>query len=85
MSEGLICIARDVGGIREIWPKGNGFCLPAKSNSSDFAKAMERMLTTPHNELANLRKIFWKSTPSRKFMIENLEFLLSSLNVQTAE
>ena len=85
MSEGLICIARDVGGIREIWPKGNEFCLPAKANSSDFAKAMECMLTTPHNELTALRTIFWESTPSRKSMINSLEYLLSSFNLQKTE
>jgi glycosyltransferase involved in cell wall biosynthesis len=80
MSEGLACIARDVGGINEIWPIGNGFCLPANADSSYFALAMDRMLTMPHHELAALRRIFWEATPSRKSMIDNMETLLSSLN-----
>ena len=80
MSEGLVCIARDVGGIKEVWPKNNGFCLPAKADSSDFALAMGRMLTMSHHELASLRRIFWEATPSRKSMIENMEAFLSSLN-----
>jgi len=79
MAEGLACIARDVGGIKEIWPEKNPFCLPTSADSSDFAAAMEFMLTMPHSDLISLRRDFWESTPSRTAMIKNLELFLTNL------
>lgn len=73
MSEGLVCLARDVGGVKEIWPLDNSCCLPNIASSEDFSTAIEALLTMTQSDLISLSNLFWESTPSRNAMILDME------------
>ncbi|MDQ7031904.1 MAG: glycosyltransferase [Desulfonauticus sp.] len=61
MAEGLVCVARDVGGVREIWPKDflEGI-IAFKSTPEDLAQVLKGLLKLSKDDLLRLKTIFWQ-------------------------
>lgn len=80
MAEGLICVARDVGGIKEVWPDAaQRLLLPVAATSEEFAVAITELTGRMPQELLNLRQLFLDSAKhnSLSSMIDALTFFLS--------
>lgn len=59
MAEGLVCVARNVGGVEECWPQGEARLLLAEhATKDDFTRAMSGMLAMPQESLLALKTIF---------------------------
>lgn len=57
MAEGLIPIARDVGGVNEVWPPElNEYFLPFQSGPDEFTKAVESLMGLPDERLLELKE-----------------------------
>jgi glycosyltransferase involved in cell wall biosynthesis len=72
MAEGLVCLARKIGGIKEAWPESEAWLLiPESSAHNEFANELIRILTIPRARHLELINTFWKSanTNSRHRMI----------------
>ncbi|GAB1410320.1 glycosyltransferase [Desulfovibrionales bacterium] len=60
MAQGLVCVARDVGGVREVWPESApDLLLSAPATAQDWAATLAHVLTCPGQDLARLRAAFW--------------------------
>lgn len=60
MAEGLICIARNIGGVEEVWPhKAKQFLLGAQAGSKDFSQILQTLPTMTPEEILNKRQLFW--------------------------
>lgn len=58
MSEGLIPISRNVGGICEVWPSElDEFLLPFQSGSEEFRTAVEKIISMSDEELLQLKEV----------------------------
>jgi len=58
MSEGLLPIARDVGGICEVWPEDfTDFLLPFKSGPAEFETAFENVLNMSAEEILKAKEM----------------------------
>jgi glycosyltransferase involved in cell wall biosynthesis len=65
MAEGLVCLARNVGGVSECWPQGQQrLLLPEHTTSGDFARVMTSMLAMPGENLLTLKTEFWAHAAS---------------------
>ncbi|MGX9365638.1 glycosyltransferase [Desulfoplanes sp. PS50] len=59
MAEGLICIARDVGGVKEIWPEWGGEFLVDETSGPEIWRAcIEKQCVAPRTDLDQLKKNF---------------------------
>ncbi len=59
MAEGLVCIARDVGGVKEIWPEwGEELLLPEKAGPEIWKTRIEQECTASAPALIKLKKNF---------------------------
>jgi glycosyltransferase involved in cell wall biosynthesis len=59
MAEGLVCIARDVGGVKEIWPEwGRELLLPEKAGPEIWKTRIEQQCTASVPALIKLKKNF---------------------------
>ena len=59
MAEGLLCIARDVGGVKEIWPEwGEEFLVPEKAGPKAWRACIEKQSTASGPSLEELKKNF---------------------------
>ena len=60
MAEGLVCLSRDVGGVRECWPAGEDrLLLDNCAAIADFEAGLSRLLDTPESGLLELKRFFW--------------------------
>jgi len=60
MAEGLVCVARDVGGVGEVWPhEAKEFLLPAASGPEELCHIVTNLLNSPEEVLLMQGKIFW--------------------------
>jgi len=76
MAAGLVCVARDVGGIKEVWPQGAAhLLLTPQSQPEDMAKTIIDLILLPPEEFDHLRRAFWESCPSWETMIHEVETL----------
>lgn len=73
MAEGLICVARNVGGVAEVWPEGVPHCLPEGSTSVDFATSLSALAVMPLCESIALHEAFWQASPRCDRMIDDCE------------
>jgi glycosyltransferase involved in cell wall biosynthesis len=59
MAKGLVCLARDVGGVTEAWPKwASGLLLPRRDDGNLLQSRLEDLLTTPIPEIDALKEQF---------------------------
>lgn len=59
MAEGLCCVSRDVGGVKECWPEGEpGLLMAEDSGSKDFEIVLERLLSEPRERIMELKAFF---------------------------
>ncbi|BDV01789.1 glycosyl transferase [Thermodesulfomicrobium sp. WS] len=74
MAAGLVCVARNVGGIAEIWPPAaHWLLLPPDAGPEAFAEALLRLTRLCDEEFRLLRQAFWQAVPSREAMLDALE------------
>jgi glycosyltransferase involved in cell wall biosynthesis len=65
MAEGLVCLARNVGGVEDCWPQGEApLLLAEQATRDDFARAMSGMLAMPQENLLTLKTNFWTHAAS---------------------
>ncbi len=83
MAAGLAAVARNVGGIAEIWPKSAPWLLLAPDAPAEaFAAALRRLAGLCPEDFCALRQAFWQALPSRETMLDALEaFLLDHRGV----
>jgi len=68
MAEGLVCVARDVGGIKECWPRSQPhFLIAENSVSQNILHSLYTVLNTPTAQLIDLKKIYWEHAASNSF------------------
>jgi len=80
MAEGLVCVARDVGGVAEVWPQmAQELCIPATLGSEKFREALTGLLRCSERAILERRKIFWTvaMNNSQKKMVERIVFFLT--------
>jgi glycosyltransferase involved in cell wall biosynthesis len=59
MAEGLVCVSRDVGGVRECWPEGEpGLLMREDCGSRDFETVLEQLLSEPRERIMELKAFF---------------------------
>lgn len=76
MAEGLVCVARDVGGVKECWPRPqHHFLIAENSVSQNIFHSLYIILNTPTAQLIELKKFYWEHTASYSFsnMIDTLD------------
>lgn len=83
MAEGLVCAAREVGGVKECWPEEcSTLLLTKESRSTEIGS----MLTEIHNissaRMCRLKEIFWKHcvAHSLKGMTKNIDCFFKNIN-----
>ncbi len=65
MAEGLVCVSRDVGGVKECWPEdGKALLLQESATSKNFADIMASLLRASDKHLLNLKILFEKHAAS---------------------
>lgn len=82
MAQGLVCVARDVGGVHEVWPDAApDLLLPATGTAQDCADILADLLQRPGQELAELRRVFWTAAAANTVddMNTNVENYMRSL------
>lgn len=83
MAEGLICLARDVGGVTECWPAAaNRLLLPRNAASDAFANALKELLQTEGSLRLKLKMLFWEHSMSnsRQRMTRVLDSFFSRIS-----
>jgi hypothetical protein len=59
MAQGLVCIARDVGGVKEIWPEwGKEFLVNKTAGPDIWRSCIEKQCVVPRTNLAQQKKNF---------------------------
>lgn len=83
MASGLLPVARDVGGVREIWPEElSQFLLPFSSGPDDFRRVLEKALSLSDDNLHELKDAARRTCEERfslKGQVEELEGWLNGL------
>jgi glycosyltransferase involved in cell wall biosynthesis len=74
MAEGLVCVARDVGGVSEVWPSSEPL-LPPEAGASDIARVLRHLDTLDDATLVARKRLFWEraSANSLDVMARRLE------------
>ena len=59
MAEALVCVARNVGGVAEVWPKdAPGLLLPYAARPEELARVLTELLDADDEHILALRRIF---------------------------
>ena len=62
MAEGLIPLARNIGGVQEVWPDSLApFLLPEDSDPATWAAALNDLLLQPENQLLRYKAASWQA------------------------
>jgi len=62
MAEGLICLARNIGGIKEVWPGSEArLLIPEASAHNEFANELTKILNIPRARHLQSKNTFWES------------------------
>jgi glycosyltransferase involved in cell wall biosynthesis len=65
MAEGLVCLARKVGGIKELWPESEArLLIPEPSTHHEFGDELTKILTIPRIRHLELKNTFWNAANS---------------------
>lgn len=68
MAEGLVCVARDVGGVNEAWPtEMRHLLLDPRSGPADWSRTLFHLAERTIPELIALRHIFWSMANTNAF------------------
>lgn len=60
MAEGLVCVARDVGGVSEVWPESAGaLLLPEPTTPQELAGALSTLMQRGTAQLLEMKTDFW--------------------------
>lgn len=60
MAEGLVCVARNVGGVGEVWPESaSALLLPEPTTPQELACALSALLQRGPEELLEMKTDFW--------------------------
>lgn len=81
MAEGLVCVARDVGGIHEVWPdQVASLLLPPTAGPDAFARSIADLASLPEEIYLDRRRIFHTAAQenTRADMTNSFERLLRS-------
>lgn len=81
MAEGLVCLARDIGGVRECWPaEARRLLLPRNAASDAFMTALQGILQTAPDRLLETGRMFWEhaTANSRQRMTGQVETFFRS-------
>lgn len=79
MAEGLVCVARDVGGVKECWPReGSELLLARDARSPQIGHILSKIHSMPFTRMCQLKELFWHqcATYSLKDMTRNIESFL---------
>lgn len=69
MSEGLLPISRDVGGICEVWPESfDDFLLPFESKAAEFEAAFEKVADMTDEEILAAKELS-RTTCKERFLL----------------
>jgi len=61
MAEGLVCVARDVGGVSECWPQSKSQFLVVKDSvSQNIFHSLCSILNTSIAQIIELKKLYWE-------------------------
>ena len=80
MAEGLLCLARNVGGIKECWPESaSHYLLREKFTSNEFSDMLIKIFTSTENTILEMKVKFWHATTlnSRVSMTMKIEHFFS--------
>ena len=75
-AEGLVCVARNVGGVAEVWPEdAPGLLLPYGARPEELARILMELLDAGDEHILALRRIFYATARenSRERMVCELE------------
>ena len=65
MAEGLVCVARDIGGVNEVWPHhAQHLLLSTSSSTQNVAATLKSLLETEADDMLRFGKIFWNAANS---------------------
>ncbi len=81
MAEGLVCIARNTGGIAEIWPReASAFLISEQPFTRDSVPALATVLNADQDHFFRLKEIFWRSACDNSLakMIDKLESIFTN-------
>lgn len=74
MAEGLVCVARDVGGVSEVWPPSEPLLSP-DAQGPDIADALRRLAHLDDASLLARKHLFWEQATANSLdvMAHSLE------------
>ena len=81
MAEGLACVARDIGGVNEVWPhRAQRLLLPASSGAQNIAAVLTSLLEAEAEDILGLGKIFWNAANenSLRIMSDKIELFFQA-------
>jgi glycosyltransferase involved in cell wall biosynthesis len=68
MAEGLVCVARDVGGISECWPQSiPQLLVTAKNDTQKLINSLSILLNTSTSPLIKLKNSYWEHAITNSF------------------
>ncbi|SFL47347.1 Glycosyltransferase involved in cell wall bisynthesis [Desulfomicrobium norvegicum] len=80
MAEGLVCVARDVGGVAEMWPQEvQDLCIPSTLCPNKFNAVLNELICYSNDIIFERRKIFWKASVNNSLenMIRKIDFFFT--------
>lgn len=74
MAEGLVCVARNVGGVAEVWPRSLPLLSP-EAGAGDIARVLRELNTLDDTTLVARKRLFWEQATANSLdiMIHRLE------------
>ena len=84
MDVGLVCVARNVGGVGEIWPQSAPLLLlPFSTNLKNFSDVLASLLKSGEKEILKQGKLFWSvaNANTQKAMIQQVEYFFASKEI----
>ena len=84
MAVGLVCVARNVGGVGEIWPQSAPLLLlPFSTNLKNFSDVLASLLKSGEKEILKQGKLFWSvaNANTQKAMIQQVEYFFASKEI----
>ena len=85
MAEGLVCVARDVGGVAEVWPNSvSDLLLPASAGPQCLIPILMGILKTDEYSILNQGQHFWSAAMANSLqtMTRQVECLFSERGTQ---
>jgi hypothetical protein len=71
MAEGLVCVARDVGGVAEVWPQEvQDLCIPSTLSPNELGPVLNELICYSEDIIFERRKIFWENSVNNS--LENM-------------